>query len=578
MKRRKNLLALLLVLACVMSGCGQQAVGNQGETSNGEQVESSEIVSGNEVDASKEESTGEVSESSTEVVEDSQTGVSVDTPTAQEIVDSITLGWNLGNTLDAHDATTTGLNTETCWGNPKATKELIDLVKSAGFNTVRVPVTWYNHMNYANNSIDEKWMDRVEEVVNYVLDNDMICIINVHHDTGAEGWLRASSKNLEKKQARFEAIWTQIAERFKDYDSDLLFESFNEMLDDNNEWVAPSEEACTIVNDYNQLFVDTVRASGGNNLGRSLILNGYAAGGNGAVTKNFVLPKDVVEDRLIVEAHIYQPYQFTAEEYPLATTWEHGKGTLEAYLQNMKKTFVKNDIPVIIGEFGCTDKNNMLERMTYTQHYLDICSKMGIKCIWWDNGTAYKIFNRYTNEIVEPAFVELMVTEATGGDYVIDETKFTPAQEQTFVPGNMCTNPSNWGSWCNGSTGATGSASYNGKGMELSCTNSGTNTWDVQLTYGGLTFEQGATYNISFDYYGDSEQPFMAHCMQSYGDYITFVTFNVTCTTEKQHFEGSFEMKEATDDKSRVGFDFGGTEMKVPFTIYIENLVVTKAE
>lgn len=575
MKKANKFFALMLVMACLLAGCGQQnEIPSAGNDTGDSQVESTkELVADEE---SKTEDTQENVETSTS--DTSAEEMAVDHPTAWEVVDSITLGWNLGNTLDAHDGRTTGLNTETCWGNPKATKELIDLVKSAGFNTVRVPVTWYNHMNYANNSIDEKWMDRVEEVVNYVLDNDMICIINVHHDTGAEGWLRASTKNYEKKSARFEAIWQQVAERFKDYDDDLLFEGFNEILDDNNEWVAPSEEATTVVNELNQIFVDTVRASGGNNETRCLIVNTYAAGGNGAVTKNFVLPEDSVKDKLIVEAHIYQPYQFTAEEFPEAITWEHGKGTMEAYLQNMKKTFVKNGIPVIIGEFGCVDKNNMLERTTYTQRYLDVCSKMGIKCIWWDNGYAFKIFDRITNTIPAPDFVEMMITEATGGDYVIDESKFTPAEPVVVVPGNLCQKKDNWGSWANTSTGAAASGSYNGKGMEVVCTNAGTNTWDVQMTYGGLTFEQGVTYNISFDYYATHEEPFSFHFMQNYGDYITFATVELTATTEVQHYEATFTMEKATETKGRLGFDFGGGKMTVPFTVAVENLVLTKQE
>jgi len=572
-KKANTFFALLLATACIMAGCGQQtdvpSTGNDVENSQVESSDESTVAEGNETTDT---------ENATQEDETTQTSEVALKRTAQEIVDSITLGWNLGNTLDAHMPTTTGLATETCWGNPNASKELIDLVKSAGFNTVRVPVTWYNHMNYANNSIDEKWMERVVEVVNYVIDNDMICIVNVHHDTGADGWLRASTKDYEKKQKRFTAIWTQIAETFKDYGDNLLFESFNEILDDNNEWTTPGAEALTVVNEYNQLFVNTVRASGGNNESRCLVVNTYAAAANSAVTRDFVLPEDTIEDRLIVETHVYQPYQFTAEEFPEAVTWEQGRGTLDAHLQNLKKTFVKNEIPVIIGEFGCVDKANMLERMTYTQRFLDVCSKMGIKCIWWDNGTCYKIFDRQLLTVHCPDLVDLMITEATGGDYVIDESKYAPAEPVVVVPGNMCQKKDGWGSWANTSTGAAATGTYNGKGMEVICTNSGTNTWDVQMTYNGLTFEQGVTYKVSFDYTGTGEQPFAFHFMQNYGSYLTFKTTNLTATDEVQHYEATFTMKEATESNARLGFDFGGDQMTVPFTVKIENLVLVKED
>lgn len=571
MKKANKLLALLLATACIMAGCGQQA----------ETPVTGEDVGSSQVEATDESSVAEGDEAvdtESSVTEDENAEAATQMRTAQEIVDSITLGWNLGNTLDAHDDKDHGVDSETLWGNPKATKELIDLVKSQGFNTVRIPVTWYNHMSYANNSINEKWMERVVEVVNYVIENDMICIINVHHDSGANGWLRASTKNYDKKKARFEAIWKQIAETFKDYDDNLLFEGFNEILDDNSEWTAPDAAALTVVNEYNQLFVDTVRASGGNNASRCLVVNTYAASAGSPVTRDFVLPTDTVEDRIIVETHVYQPYNFTAEEYPEAVTWEEGRGTLDAHIQNLKKTFVKEEIPVIIGEFGCVDKNNLLERMTYTQRFVDVCQKNGIKCIWWDNGTAYKIFDRWTNTVAFPDLVELMITEANGGDYAIDESKYTPAEPVEVVPGNLCQKKDGWGSWANDGTGAVGTATYNGKGMEMTCTNSGKNTWDVQMTYGGLTFEQGVTYKISFDYYATGSQPFSFHFMQSYGDYITFQTTNLTAKDEVQHYEGTFTMETATETKGRLGFDFGGDKMTVPFTVAIENLVLVVQE
>ncbi len=282
---------------------------------------------------------------------------------AEEIVADMGFGWNLGNSLDSYSGTVVGANigstsSETAWGNPATTKEMIDMVKESGVETVRVPVTWYEHMNPNTYKIDEVYMNRVEEVVDYVLDDGMYCILNVHHDTGEKGWLKANSTNLEKKKEMFTAIWEQVSVNFADYGDKLLFEGYNEILDESsNQWYNPSSEACPISNELNQMFVDIVRKSGGNNDKRNLICNTYCAGANSEITRQFVLPKDTVSDRLIVETHIYQPFQFTSEAYPDITTWE--PTYLDQYINNIYNQFVKNGTPVIIGEFGCANKGNM---------------------------------------------------------------------------------------------------------------------------------------------------------------------------------------------------------------------------
>lgn len=284
--------------------------------------------------------------------------------TAAEITEDMGFGWNLGNSLDSYVGTTFGcqdLSSETCWGNPKSTQTLIDGVKASGVNTIRVPVTWYNHMDPNTYEIDDAWMDRVEEVVNYVLKNDdTYCILNVHHDTGENGWLRASGTNIQTNKEIFRKIWEQIAERFGGYGDRLIFEGFNEILDDNSEWVNPSQESLTIVNDLNQMFVDIVRASGGNNAQRCLIVNTYAASGNPYVTSNFEIPEDTAQDKIIAECHVYQPFYFTSEFYPDETTWEQNKYYLDEQLDAIYNNFVQKGTPAIIGEFGCAyTKDNM---------------------------------------------------------------------------------------------------------------------------------------------------------------------------------------------------------------------------
>ncbi len=275
---KKKFITLLLavsLITCSITGCGDTTdVSNQGADTEQDKItvlnETSEKSDAAE-SGNTENSGDSADRNTTEQAADTQNGIS-ENPTASELVGDIVLGWNLGNTLDSHTKENEGLASETSWQNPAATKEKIDAVKATGINAVRVPVTWYNHMD-SSYKIDEEWMDRVEEVVNYVLDNDMYCIINVHHDTGENGWLKASETNLEENKKKFAAIWEQICERFGGYGNKLLFEGFNEILNENNNWVNPNKESLNVVNELNQLFVDTVRTTGVNNAERYLILS-----------------------------------------------------------------------------------------------------------------------------------------------------------------------------------------------------------------------------------------------------------------------------------------------------------------
>ena len=561
LKKVVTLFGLCLALVCGMTGC------NSADNKADETVESVGNIN------HEEDSTVSTSVPSPEPEE------IVPGPTAEEVVADIVIGWNLGNSLDSNMNGRRGLSTELCWGNPKTTKEMIDTIKATGFNAVRVPVTWFNHLDLTTNEIETEWMDRVEEVVNYVLDNDMYCIINVHHDTGEKGWLRASSKNIDVKKKRFQAIWEQVSERFKEYDDKLLFESFNEILDENNEWTRPGDEAVTVTNELNQLFVDTVRASGGKNATRCLVLNTYCAGGNKEVTKGFMMPKDTIDNKLIVEAHIYQPFYFTSTVSPDVIEWENNKYNLESQLNNMRDNFVKKGIPVIIGEFGAVDKEgNTRQRETWLQYYIDTCQKYGIKCFWWDNGNVaeYQIMNRVSLEITEPVLVDIMMTEANGGDYVFEDTA---DDVQVVVTGtNLCTNRSNWSHYINTGNGAAGTVEILDNGASLSVDSPGGNTWDAQLSYGGLTLEQGVTYQISFDYTGSPAQYMMLHIMQRYDPYGLYSSIALDYKEETQRYEGLFTMTQPTDKNAGLTFDCGASECGVPYSITIENLEVVEVE
>ena len=283
---------------------------------------------------------------------------------AVSAVRNMGLGFNLGNTLDAwgthlaNNLTETS-KYETCWGQPLATQAQMDFLKSGGFNAVRVPVTWVQHID-ADGKVDEAWMNRVQEVVDYVMSTGMYCILNVHHDTGSGDekweWIKADTGNHDKYSERYKNLWKQIATRFEGYSSRLLFEGYNEMLDAGNHWSQPSSTSSyTALNRYAQDFVDVVRATGGNNRTRNLIITTYSAAHGQQVLDHLTLPKDQVEGHLAVEVHSYDPYDWMNT---------YGKWTancsqeIAGMMDRLNQAFVSKGIPCIIGEYG-THGNNI---------------------------------------------------------------------------------------------------------------------------------------------------------------------------------------------------------------------------
>ncbi|MGN0752897.1 MAG: glycoside hydrolase family 5 protein [Aristaeellaceae bacterium] len=495
---------------------------------------------------------------------------------AWDIVEDIVFGWNLGNSLDSYDGTemTIGdLSSETCWGNPVTTPELIALVKSTGVNAIRVPVTWYNHMDPETLQIDQAWMARVEEVVNYVLDAELYCILNVHHDNGEKGWLNADPDDYAEDERIFIAIWEQIADRFVKYDGKLLFEGYNELLNNQKDWVSPNPACLNAANQLNQAFVDTVRASGGNNAQRVLVVNTYGGQPHSLVTRGMVVPQDTQADRLIVEAHVYQPYEFTSEFYPQVKTWS--KAPLDTCLDNLYRDFVQQGYPVIIGEFGLVDKDNMAQRYSWIQHLMDVCTKRGIKCFWWDNGGDYKLFSRRSLKVTEPDILDILLTEATGGDYALDDAALAQLSAKA-ASGNLCIDPEGWFGWINTAAQASAQVEYTAEGIAVTVHHGGENTWDVQGAYTGLTLEQGVIYRIAFDYKADVAQSTMFHLMKNYGDYRTYYSAPLESAAEIRHFEDTFTMTEATDTNVKIAIDFGGSSVQVPYTMEISNLTLVK--
>lgn len=303
---------------------------------------------------------------------------------SSELVKEIHIGWNLGNTLDAVGGT--GISSETSWGNPKTTKAMIDTMKEAGFNTLRVPTTWESHLGPAPDyTIDTAWLDRVQEVVDYGIDNEMFVILNLHH----EEWYSPTYDNEETAITILTKVWAQIADRFQNYDEHLIFEGLNEPRQKGtaNEWNGGDKEGWEVLNHFNEAFVETIRKAGGNNPLRHLMIPPYAASASTKAWDSFIIPKD---DKIIVSIHAYSPYDFALNTSG-TSKWSADSSSdtkeITELLDNIDNYFISKGQPVIIGEFGAVNKDNLKERSQWADFFVKSAKGKGIPCIWWDNGS-----------------------------------------------------------------------------------------------------------------------------------------------------------------------------------------------
>ena len=355
------------------------------------------------------------------------------------IVADMGAGWNVGNQLEAASG---GIPNETAWGNPVITKDLIKAVKDAGFNTVRVPVSYLGYIGdkASGYKIDESWLARVKEVVDYAYDLDMYVIVNMHGDgynTVVGGWLLCNAPESEQPaiKEKYEACWKQIANKFKDYDEHLIFESMNEEFD--GQYHNPVKSYYENINEYNQIFVDTVRQTGSNNAKRWLLIPGwntdidYTVGNYG-----FALPTDkyrdssITKNRIMISVHYYQPWDFcgdgTSTSYsqwgkdadPRKTPSYAPESFMEEQMKRVYDKFVAVGYPVIIGEYGCINKSSADPENTKFRAYYDntLCKyakQYGCVPVYWDNGAvadSFGLFNRNTYRVVMPEIVESIVS------------------------------------------------------------------------------------------------------------------------------------------------------------------------
>ncbi|MBP1676461.1 MAG: mismatch repair protein [Bacteroidetes bacterium] len=351
--------------------------------------------------------------------------------TALTLAKKMYTGWNIGNTLEVPGG-------ETGWGNPQVTQTLIDSIKAAGFNAVRIPCAWDSHIDDVNTyKINDAWLARVKEVVNYCYNNNMYVIINIHWDGG---WLEnnptyAKQAAINKKQ---KALWEQIAAYFRDFDEHLLFAGTNEVHADYN---TPTTENITVQQSFNQTFVDAVRSTGGRNHYRNLIVQSYNTNIDYAVTY-LKLPTDVVSDRMMVEIHYYDPWDFCGDDTSSAKYfWGQPYSALgvsswgqEAHVDQqfgkMKTNFVNNGYPVILGEYaptrrsaltGSTLTNHLASRAYYLQYVTKQAKNYGLVPFYWDNGgtgnNASGIFDRPTNTTFDRQALKGIMTGAASGNY-----------------------------------------------------------------------------------------------------------------------------------------------------------------
>lgn len=441
MKQKKSYIWMfvLLLMAGSISACSKKTENVSSNQEN--QVEESAKVT---QEASQEDSSTEESTSQEDATSEEETSVTVEaTPTEEEdvtieipeftveskdyetndalqFVADMKIGWNLGNTLDASSDTNSAneMSYESSWCGVKTTQEMITAVKEAGFNTIRVPVSWHNHVSGDDFTISEEWMNRVQEVVDYAYNQGMYVILNIHHDI-MEGYYYPTKDQYETSAHYMECIWSQISEKFGDYDEHLIFEGINEprlkgtdyewWLDMNNE---QCQEAVDCINRLNQVFVDTVRATGGINEGRYLMVPGYCASPEFALIDQFTLPTDLETNlnKIIVSVHAYTPYNFALQATTdsgstsdFSITEQNGTADIDSFMERLYTKYISNGTPVVIGEFGARNKDDNLQARTeYAAYYVAAAKARGITCLWWDNnaftgtGENFGLFDRKT--------------------------------------------------------------------------------------------------------------------------------------------------------------------------------------
>ncbi|GHG12269.1 MULTISPECIES: glycoside hydrolase family 5 protein [Amycolatopsis] len=362
---------------------------------------------------------------------------------AAQIVSDMGAGWNLGNQLEA---SSNGVPSETAWGQPAVTQALIDKVKAAGFKTIRIPISYLNHIGAAPGyQVNTAWLNRIQQVVDYAYKRGLYVLINMHGDgyksvNGA--WLICDSGDQATIKAKYQKVWQQVAARFAGYDQHLVMEAMNEEFD--GQYGTPTQPCYSNINAYNQIFVDTVRKTGGNNGSRWLLIAGwntnidYTTGNYG-----FVLPTDqfrsssvpASEKRIMISVHYYSPWDFAGEENGTITQWGRNstnpskKSTwgqedyLDAQLKAVRDVFVSKGYPAVVGEYGSVDKSafdssNNRYRADFARAVVSTAKKYGAATIYWDNGYngqyGLGLFDRNSTTVTHQGIIDAIMSGLAG--------------------------------------------------------------------------------------------------------------------------------------------------------------------
>ncbi|GIE88643.1 cellulase family glycosylhydrolase [Actinoplanes regularis] len=454
--------------------------------------------------------------------------------TAPQLVADMGAGWNLGNQLEASN---NGIPSETAWGNPVITQALIDRVKASGFKTIRIPVSYLGNIGAAPNyTVGSAWLNRIAEVVNYAYNQGLYVLINMHGDgykTVTGSWLICDSSDQTTIKDKYQKVWQQIATKFQSYNEHLIFESMNEEFD--GQYGNPTSACYSNINAYNQIFVDTVRKTGGTNASRWLLVPGwntnieYTAGNYG-----FVLPTDQYrsssipssEQRLMISVHYYDPWDFTGQEDGNITQWGSAatnpakKSTwgqedyMDTMLKKMYDAFVVRGYPVFVGEYGSIDKTsydsaNNTYRANFARALVSTAKKYGAATAYWDNGYngqhGFGLFNRSSVTVTQQSIITAIINAAGSQPTSSPTTSPTtpPTTTPTTSPSGTCRVSNAVNAWNTGLTNNititnTGTAAINGWTLTFTLATGQTITSGWSATYSpasGTVSATNASYN-----------------------------------------------------------------------------------
>lgn len=366
---------------------------------------------------------------------------------AQQIVMNMRIGWNLGYSLEScfsnvigdyiPDVTPNDWQTidETFWGNPAVSEKLFWRLTDSGINAVRLPITWREHIDESGN-IDEDWLNRVQQVVDYAYNCGMYVIITVYHD-GAndnDAWIRNAVKDYRSTLSRYTNLWSQIADKFRTYNERLLFESMNEV-----EFVGSGDDrGYEILNGFNQAFVDTVRSNGGNNGYRHLVIAGYAADITKTCDPRFKMPEDI-DNHCILSVHYYTPKTFCRASIQNYWGNKSEQEWMEHQINNLRTTFIDNGIPVIITEYGAKGSDEA-SRVFFCEMLTKLCRDNYISTFLWDDGSE---FDRTSFTWHPPELINALKRATSGNSYVPEKPENIDEQTREAKPTSETSEPDN---------------------------------------------------------------------------------------------------------------------------------------